>query len=229
MFSHYVDLIGLQLDALALDALSRFTHHPFAELIGVSAAAASLYAAYARTMIPLRVAAIAANALAMMYSFSHGTYPTFMLNAILLPLNASRLGSMLRMIRAIDIATKGDMNLEWLLPYTRPARFKAGETIMQRGEYATAAFYVVSGEVEMVEIKATFGKGTMVGEIGLFAPHGRRNMTVRCKTDVRAAQIDYDRFKELYFQNPQFGFRLLHLIVARMGSNLELPPAARPT
>ena len=28
--------------------------------------------------------------------------------------------------------------------------------------------------------------------------------------------IDYDRFKELYFQNPQFGFRLLHLVVARL-------------
>jgi CRP-like cAMP-binding protein len=30
-------------------------------------------------------------------------------------------------------------------------------------------------------------------------------MTVRCKTDVHAAIIDYDRFKEMYFQNPQFG------------------------
>jgi CRP/FNR family cyclic AMP-dependent transcriptional regulator len=229
MLYHYIELIGLQVDALVLDALSRFTHHPFAEFIGVSAALASLYAAHARTMIPLRIAAITANALAMMYSFSHGTYPTFMLNAILLPLNASRLGSMLHMIRAIDVATKGDMNIDWLLPYTRPTRFKAGETIMQRGDYATAAFYIVSGEIEMVEIKETFGKGTFVGEIGLFAPGGRRNMTVRCKTDVRAAQIDYDRFKELYFQNPQFGFRLLHLIVARMQSNLELPSAARPT
>jgi CRP-like cAMP-binding protein len=47
-------------------------------------------------------------------------------------------------------------------------------------------------------------------------------MTIRCKTNVDAAQIDYDRFKELYFQNPQFGFRLLHLIVARMQTNVEL-------
>jgi CRP-like cAMP-binding protein len=44
---------------------------------------------------------------------------------------------------------------------------------------------------------------------------------------VDAAQIDYDRFKELYFQNPQFGFRLLHLIVARMETNLELSQGAR--
>jgi CRP-like cAMP-binding protein len=50
-------------------------------------------------------------------------------------------------------------------------------------------------------------------------------MTVRCKTDVQTAVIDYDRFKELYFQNPEFGFRLLHLVVARMQVSREL---ARP-
>jgi CRP/FNR family cyclic AMP-dependent transcriptional regulator len=196
--------------------------HEYAELIGIAAAAASLYAAHARTMIPLRIAAIVANALAMSYSFLHGTYPTFALNAILLPINAWRLRAMLNLIRNINEATKGDMNVDWLLPYTRPVHFKAGDVIMQRGEYATAAFYITSGEVEMVEINQSYEKGTLVGEIGLFAPQGRRNMTIRCKTDVDAAQIDYDRFKELYFQNPQFGFRLLHLIVARMQTNVEL-------
>jgi CRP/FNR family cyclic AMP-dependent transcriptional regulator len=203
--------------------------HPFAELIGISAAAVSLYAAHAKTMIPLRVAAIVANALAMTYSFLHGTYPTFMLNAILLPLNAWRLRAMLALIRDIDVATKSDMNVDWLLPYTRPADFKAGDIIMQRGDYATAAFYIISGEIEMVEINVTWGKGTLVGEIGLFTPDGKRTMTIRCKTDVHAAQIDYDRFKELYFQNPQFGFRLLHLIVERMQSVRELSPAFIPS
>src|SRR5438270_4419039 len=64
------------------------------ELIGVAAAAASLYAFYCRTIIPLRIAAIVANVLAMLYSFLHGTYPTFALNAVLLPLNAWRLHAM---------------------------------------------------------------------------------------------------------------------------------------
>ena len=88
----------------------------FAELIGVAAAAASLYAAHSKTIIPLRVAAIVANLLAMVYSLTHGTYPTFMLNAVLLPLNAWRLHAMLSLIRDIDAATKSDMNVDWLLP-----------------------------------------------------------------------------------------------------------------
>jgi CRP/FNR family cyclic AMP-dependent transcriptional regulator len=193
-----------------------------AELIGVAAAAASLYAAQSKTIIPLRAAAIAANVFAMIYSFLHGTYPTFMLNAVLLPLNAWRLRAMVSLIRDTGLAAKGDMNVAWLLPYTRPKRFKAGALLMERGEYATAAYYLVAGEVEVVESKETFGQGTLLGEIGLFTPDGRRTKTVRCKTDVQTAVIDYDRFKELYFQNPQFGFRLLHLIVARLQDGQEL-------
>ena len=201
----------------------------YAEFVGVAAAGASLYAAQSKTIIPLRVAAIVANVLAMAYSLLHGTYPTFMLNAVLLPLNGWRLRAMLGLIRDIDVATKGDMNVDWLLPYTRPKHFKAGDIVMERGEYAAAAFYIVAGEVEIVEINEIFGQGTLLGEIGLFTPDGRRTMTVRCKTDVQTARIDYDQFKELYFQNPQFGFRLLHLIVARLQSSRELARPAMPS
>ncbi len=199
------------------------------EFFGVAAAAASLYAAQSKTIIPLRAAAIAANFLAMIYFLMHDIYPTFVLNAIMLPLNAWRLRSMIRLIRETDAAAKSDMNAEWLLPYTRPKNFKAGAIIMEQGEYATAAYYIVAGEVEVLGIERTFGKGTLLGEIGLFTPDGRRTKTVRCKTDVQTAVIDYDQFKELYFQNPQFGFRLLHLVVARFQTSFELAqPAASP-
>jgi CRP/FNR family cyclic AMP-dependent transcriptional regulator len=197
----------------------------YAELVGLAAAAASLYAAQSKTIIPLRVAAMVANVLAMIYSLMHGTYPTFLLNLVMLPLNAWRLRAMISLIHDTEAAIKGDMNVEWLLPYTRPKNFKAGAILMERGEYATAAYFIVSGEVEVVEINQTFGKGTLLGEIGLFTPDGKRTKTVRCKTDVQTAVIDYDQFKELYFQNPQFGFRLLHLVVKRLHAELPQPAA----
>ena len=205
-------------------------HYYYAELVGVAAAAASLYAANSRTIIPLRIAGIVANALAMIYSGSHGTYPTMVLNAILLPLNTWRLYGMLKLIRDIDAAAKSDMNAEWLLPFMRPIAFKAGDVIMRRGDLASDAFYIVSGEVEIVELaKVSRGGGTLIGEIGLFTPSGERTMTVRARTDVQAAHIDYERFKQLYFQNPEFGFRLLRLIVGRLQEGHEVPkplPAA---
>jgi CRP/FNR family transcriptional regulator, cyclic AMP receptor protein len=181
-------------------------HFQFAEGFGVAAALASLYAAQSKTIIPLRWAAIAANALAMIYSALHGTYPTFALNAILLPINAWRLHAMLHLVADIDRAIKSDV-------------------MMARGDYATAAFYIVAGEVEIPDLNQIYGAGTLLGEIGLFTPDGRRTRTVRCKSDVRAAVLDYDRFKELYFQNPEFGFRLLRLIVARLQTSSDFAPS----
>jgi CRP/FNR family transcriptional regulator, cyclic AMP receptor protein len=165
----------------------------------------------------------------MIYSFAHGTYPTFALNAVLLPLNAWRLHGMLKLIRDIEAAAKSDLNAEWLLPYMRPEAFKAGDLMMKRGEYAHGAFFVTAGQVELVELGRTVGAGTLLGEIGLFTPDGLRIATARCKTDVQAARIDYDQFKQLYFQNPEFGFRLLQLIVGRLQGSSELPRTAAAT
>jgi CRP/FNR family transcriptional regulator, cyclic AMP receptor protein len=80
-----------------------------------------------------------------------------------------------------------------------------------------------------VELGKTVGPGTLLGEIGLFTPDGLRVATARAKTDVQAARIDYDQFKQLYFQNPEFGFRLLHLVVGRLQESNELPRPATPT
>lgn len=195
--------------------------------IGVAVALASLYAAYAETMITLRAASIAANVLAIVYGLWLGLYAVALVGALLLVLNAVRLYQLRKLVRDIGQALKGDLEATWLLPFTRPQRFKAGQVMMARGDYSTAAFYVVAGEVELVELGETFGKGTLLGEIGLFAPDGRRTLTARCKTDVEAARLDYERFKELYFENPQFGFRVLHLIVARLQHNAAR--AAVPT
>jgi CRP/FNR family cyclic AMP-dependent transcriptional regulator len=192
------------------------------ELIGAAAAVASLYAAYAKTMVPLRAAAVAANVLMIILGVLDTSYALSALGAILLALNAWRLRAMLALTRDIDAATRDALGADWLLPYTHPRRFKAGDIIMKRGDYATAAFFIVSGEVEIVDTGVVLGSGTLLGEIGLFAPDGRRTGTVRCKTDALAAQLDYDRFKELYFQNPEFGFHLLHLIVARLHGNPDM-------
>ncbi len=135
-------------------------------LIGYAAAAASLYAANSRTIIPLRFAAIVANMLAMICSFNHGTYPTVILNAVLLPINAVRLRDMVKLIRDVDAAAKTDMNVDWLLAYMRPTQLKAGEVFIRRGDIADEAFYILSGEVEIVEIGKTVGSGPLRARSG---------------------------------------------------------------
>jgi len=199
------------------------------ELIGYAAAAASLYAAHSKTIIPLRIAAIIANGLVIVYALGRGTYPSLLLNAILLPLNAIRLRSMIHLIRDVDAAARSDLSVNWLLDYMRPVHFKAGEVFIRKDDIAKEAYYIIAGEVEIVEIGKTVASGTLLGEMGLFTEDGKRTMSVRCRTDVQAATITYDRFKELYFQNPQFGFYLLRLIVTRMHSNELKFAAALPS
>src|SRR5262252_4254343 len=106
-------------------AIEHLREHYRIELLGFAAAAATLYGTYVRTIIPLRIAAIVANVCALLYSASHGTYPT-------LPLNAVRLRSMWRLVHDVEAATKSDFNVEWLRPFMRPRNFSAGEFLMRK-------------------------------------------------------------------------------------------------
>jgi len=207
--------------------VAHFRQHYDLEFFGFAAAAAALYGTYARTIIPLRIAAILANAFAITYALIRGTYPTILLNAVLLPINVIRLRAMWNLVHEVEAAVKGDLNVEWLRPYMRPQNFRAGDYLMRQGEVANEAFYILAGEVELVEIGRTVGANTLLGEIGLFTPGNRRTMSVRCKTDVHTAMITYEQFKQLYFQNPEFGFSLLRLIVARLHDDAEIPRQAK--
>jgi hypothetical protein len=210
------------MEDLAREVVEHLAERHYLELFGFASAIASLYAFSSRTIIPLRIAAILANVFAIAYSASRGTYPTLALNVILLPLNVVRLRAMWKLVHDVEAANSSDLNVEWLRPYMRPKNFKPGDFLMRQGEVAGEAFYIITGEAELVEIDKSVGPGTLLGEIGLFAPGNRRTMSVRCRTAVTAATISYEQFKELYYQNPQFGFAVLRLIVARLHGNAEL-------
>src|SRR5262249_18325349 len=134
---------------------------------------------------------------------------------------------MWNLVHEVEAAVKGDLNVEWLRPYMRPQNFRAGDYLMRQGEVANEAFYILAGEVELVEIGRTVGAHTLLGRIGPFTPGNPRTMSVRCKTDVHTAMITYEQFKQLYFQNPEFGFSLLRLIVARLHDDAEIPRPAK--
>ena len=57
--------------------------------------------------------------------------------------------------------------------------------------------------------------------VGLFAPEPLRTASVKCLTDCRVYEVSGGRAKELFFQNRQFGFAMLQLIIGRMLENAE--------
>ncbi|MGL4635264.1 MAG: hypothetical protein ACRCWF_04730 [Beijerinckiaceae bacterium] len=72
------------------------SHEHLAHLVGFFAAGATICAFYCRDMLRLRVAALAANVLFVVYSILLMLIPVLVLHLILLPLNICRLRSFLK-------------------------------------------------------------------------------------------------------------------------------------
>jgi hypothetical protein len=191
------------------------------EIVGYAAAAASCVAFSARTMIPLRMAAICSNVLFVTYGVLSGLWPAAVLHTVLLPLNVHRLSAMRKLIKRVDAAQAEPFDPALLHPYMRRKLFRSGHVIFSKGELAHSVYYLVAGRVRFPEIGAHTDCGVLFGEIGLFTPEQRRTLSCVCETDVEVLCMTNNELRELYFQNPEFGVQLVQLIVGRMKGQID--------
>jgi CRP/FNR family cyclic AMP-dependent transcriptional regulator len=173
---------------------------------------------FMRTMIPLRIAAIASNVafiayalLGLRYGVFDRLYPILVLHSALLPLNLIRLRELKRMIASVR-ATNADEAIQALIPYMKLEHSQEGDVVFRRGDPANKLYVVQHGNVRLRETGKRISAGGVFGEVGLFAPHGVRSLTAICDDDCRLATISADKVLELYYQNPRFGFFLIRLI-----------------
>jgi CRP/FNR family transcriptional regulator, cyclic AMP receptor protein len=189
------------------------------DFVGYAASATVLATFCMSTMIPLRVIAILSNILFSLFGFWAHIYPVMLLHLILFPVNIVRLMQIRYVVRGIS--QRADLSIEGILPFMVRRRFRAGETLMRKGEQADRLFYLVDGQIEVVEIRKTLSSGTVVGEIGVFAQHQQRMATVVCLTDCELYELSARRAKELYYQDPSFGYAVLQTIIGRLIENME--------
>ena len=176
---------------------------------------------FMRTMIPLRGLGMASNVCFILYSYLMAQYPTMFLHAFLLPLNFFRMRQMAKLVQRVQSATEGDQTLEWLKPYMKRRMCREGEVLFRKGERADQLFYIVSGLFRVPEIGVTVRPGQFTGELGLLAPDGLRTGTLDCVNGGELLAITYESVKELYFQNPDFGFYFLQLATGRLFENMQ--------
>jgi CRP/FNR family transcriptional regulator, cyclic AMP receptor protein len=81
-------------------------------------------------------------------------------------------------------------------------------------------FFVVSGRYHLDELGMDILPGQVVGELGLFAMDKSRTQTLECIGDGELMKISYDQVKQLYYQNPQFGFYFIQLVTRRLFENI---------
>jgi CRP/FNR family transcriptional regulator, cyclic AMP receptor protein len=200
--------------------------HWLIEAIGYCAAAANVFVFVSNTMIPLRLAAILANALFAAYFYLKGYLPLFALNAFMVPINVLRLRQMRHLIsdvrQATQAADQGDFDYDWLRPYMKQLTLSEGFTLYRKGDLSEDAFFLVHGEILLPEPQVTLKPGAFFGEMGLFTEENRRTASAVAITDVDLLCVRYDALLELAAQNPQFGFYLMKLMMRRMQHNVEI-------
>lgn len=173
-----------------------------------------------KTMIPLRALAMAANLAFLGYFYMHQIYPSCLLQALLLPINGYRMREMIRLTRRVSSASHNDP-MTWLRPFMYRKRYRLGDVLFRKGEVAEHMYFAVSGRYRVPELGVDLLQGEVFGELGLLAPEQLRTQTVECAADGEVLVISYVEVKQLYFQNPEFGFYFLRLVAGRLFTNLE--------
>jgi CRP/FNR family cyclic AMP-dependent transcriptional regulator len=174
-----------------------------------------------RTMIRLRALSAASNVCFMVYAFFDAQYPTFVLNAALLPLNLLRMKQMMRLVRRARVSVRGDQAMDWLKPYMTNRRCRKNEVLFRKGDLADAMYYIASGQFRLTETGIRRAQGEFVGELGLLSPGGQRTQSLECVEEGNILAINYEQVRELFFQNPDFGFYFMQLASGRLFKTVE--------
>ncbi len=191
------------------------------EAIGWLGAALAITGSAMRTIIPLRCIGIGANICSLIFSSFTGNYPSLVVNLILLPLNGFRLYQMMRLIQTVKRASKSDLSMEWLKPFMTRRKVDTGEILFAKGDSADCMYYTLSGRYRLKELGIELPQGHVVGEMGFMSPDNKRTQTLECQEGGEVLSITYDQVRQLYFQNPEFGFYFLRLASERLFHNME--------
>lgn len=224
--------------SMVSDLLGRLNFSPpalvayAAGAVGVSLVVAG---AFVRTMIPLRWLAVGSNLGFLVFGALYPSITTFAVAAVLLPINLYRVREITRLTRKVAAAeTAGDLSGVWLRPYMKAGKYRASQVLFQRGDRADRLYLLVDGQLELAEIGRQITPGRIFGEIALFSPSKQRTHTARCITDCTVLSIEESTVKQLYHEDPAFGFHLITLVAARLSEDVaraqavQAPPPAPP-
>jgi len=192
-----------------------------AYLFGFIGAALMVTSYLMKSMLPLRVVALVACLFLVLYGYLAAAMPTLLLYGALIPINIKKTLQIHRLVQAIKNAKSDTPISEWLLPNMTRRTAKAGTTLWNKGDVATEMLYLETGSLRLVEYDQVLAPGSLVGEIGLFAPDNRRTLTLECASDCTLYSLSAEGMARLYYQNPKLGFHVMRLIVARLMNDAE--------
>ena len=201
----------------------------YGEIIGYLASALVFATLYVRTMMPLRMLAIASNVAFITYAANEGLIPVLVLHSVLLPVNLARLYEIRKLLAFTRSAPARDESIEAMLPFMRQTKIQKGEYLFRKGDYARHMYYLMEGTLHLVEIDKIVNKGAIIGEIGMFSPSRERIATAVAATDCQLLSVDDNTLYQAYYQNPKLGFYLISLIAGRFVEVQSSTPGSLPS
>jgi len=187
-----------------------------ATILGFIGATLMLASYLMKSMLPLRIAALTACCFLVAYGALKSALPTLLLYGALIPINIKKTLQIKKLVKAIENARDDTPVSEWLLPHMHRRTVKAGTTLWRQGDAATEMLYLDTGTLRLAEYDELLPPGSLVGEIGLFAPDNRRTLTLEARGDCVVYSLTAEEMALLYYQNPKLGFHVMRLIVARL-------------
>jgi CRP-like cAMP-binding protein len=136
-------------------------------------------------------------------------------------LNSFRLYQLIELIKKVRSAASGDLSMDWLEPFMSTRKYKEGDIVFRKGELAGEMFLAAKGRYLVTELGLELKPGHIFGEMGLLTSGFQRTQSVECVESGHLLTITYDEVRELYFQNPEFGFYFLQLVGERLLQNLK--------
>lgn len=199
-----------------------------ATVLGLIGAALMLASYQMKSMLPLRIAALVACFFLVAYAGLKQAWPTLALYLALIPINWKKTVQMRRLVQSIARAKADTPVSEWLLPHMHRRVVTAGTTLWHKGDEATEMLYVEGEGLRLVEYDETVPAGSLIGEIGLFAPDNRRTLTLEARRECVVYSLSAEEMALLYYQNPKLGFHVMRLIVARLSRDARRAETLRP-
>ena len=176
-----------------------------------------------KTMIPLRLAGIASNVSFIIYGLIGGLAPIYILHMLLLPLNIYRLIQIKRLIKNVTEASKGNLHFDVLVPFMRKESHKKGDILFSKGDDGDKLYFVKEGLLRIEEFDKSIQPGDFVGELAIFSKYHKRTATAVCKDDMVLYSINSEDVLKLYYQDPEFAFKTIQLILTRVLTGPEQP------
>jgi len=121
------------------------------------------------------------------------------------------------------------LSFEWLIPYMTQETFKKGEYLFKKGDNAEKMFYIQKGTIKLIEINIIVGKGSVIGEMGIFSPYKERTASAVCEEDLEVYTMPMNKegIIQLFFNDPPLVIELIQLSIKRFIENLTTTIAAK--